>query len=478
MTESNRRTKIVATLGPASHSRAMVEALVREGVDVFRVNFSHGSPDEHRQYCQLVREVSNGFGRHIGILQDLRGVKIRTTTCRNGAVLLSEGESVLISGGDDESRPGRLFISPTAVLAELDAGHRVLMDDGRIRLTADAKEEDGWRCRVDVGGKVIDRRGVNLPDTPTASLPSLTEKDLRDLEIGAAAPVDFVALSFVRSPADVETTKDALDELGVNIPVFAKIETPEAVENLGPILEECYGIMVARGDLGVELSPEKVPVEQKRMIARARRGRVPTITATQMLESMIQQPYPTRAEASDVANAVFDGTDAIMLSAETAVGKYPVETVAMAARILREAEAEIVRQRPDRPYLRPRAGISEAEATGDAASLAAASTNARAVVVYTKSGASARLVSGGRPAVPIHVLGNDEGILRRLSVVWGVECSRYGGDPSSLADIVLHSEQIALREGLVESGDRIVIVGGFPFDRPKVTNLIHIHAVP
>ncbi len=475
MTKRRQRTKIVATLGPASNSEETIGDLIDAGVDVFRINFSHGSADGHARDIARVRKISAEKNRRVAVLQDLQGVKVRTTVIEGSPFQLETGSTVLVAGGDEDTTPDRIFVSPGASVQDLKTGDQILINDGRLRLVVRNRRQDEWLCEVVVGGLLEDRKGVNLPDTPTRDLPALTPKDLRDLEVGVREGVDLIALSFVRSAHDVQMARQALAALDAHIPVIAKIEKPEAIADIRNILGESFGIMVARGDLGVELSPQKVPVAQKRLIAEARRFKKPVITATQMLESMIDAPIPTRAEASDIANAVFDGTDAIMLSAETAVGKYPVETVKMAASIAAEVEAETLRGRPTRAF--SSSPLPTAEATGEAAVIAGESVGAQAIVIYTQSGSTAHVISGGRPTMPMHVFGSDERVLRLLAVAWGIESSPCESTPASLGELINVAESVLLREKVVVPGVPIVIVGGHPFGHHGNTNLLTIHVV-
>jgi pyruvate kinase len=349
------------------------------------------------------------------------------------------------------------------------------MDDGRLSLRAIRRKGDAWECLVETDGIVKDKKGVNLPDTPTRELTELTAKDIADIEWGVQNGVDFFALSFVRSSQDVVSAKQVIQGLGADTPLIAKIEKPEALSDLEGILQESFGVMVARGDLGVEAPPEKVPVMQKKIIAEARRLRKPVITATQMLESMITRPFPSRAEASDIANAVFDGTDAVMLSGETSVGKYPVESVLMMERITAEAEAALLSQRRPRP-LSPRK-VNFTNAVGTAACVAAESIRARCIIVYTHGGYSAALVSGCRPSMPIFTFGDSEKILRRLALIWGIEARCLPLPPDSVEDLVKTCEKHLMDARLVEPKDSVVVVGGIPFRERGNTNFLKTHRI-
>lgn len=474
-TPKPHRTKIVCTLGPATSTIEVVRAMMEAGADVFRINLSHGAYSAHAESISLVRRAARELNHNAAVLLDLQGVKFRTTVCKDGPFELVVGTEIRITGGDNPSHEGLIQIAPAAALAKLRSGDRVLIDDGKICLQARGKSNGHWICEVLAGGLVNDRKGINLPDTPTRDLPALTEKDIADIEWGVQHGADLFALSFVRSASDVVSAKRAIAGLGADTPVIAKLEKPEVLAELDKILTESFGVMVARGDLGVEAPPEKVPVMQKRIIAEARKHMKPVITATQMLESMIDRPVPTRAEASDVANAVFDGTDAVMLSGETSVGKYPVETVRMMARIIAEAEAEMLKQRKPRTLSTKK--VTFATAVGGAASFAAESVRAKCIICYTHSGYSAALVSGYRPSVPVYTFGVNENILRRLGLMWGVETKKLTRVPTTVEEFIEWTEKALLAEKLVEPNDAIVIVSGMPFNKAGNTNFLKMHRI-
>ncbi|HVR73439.1 MAG TPA: pyruvate kinase, partial [Planctomycetota bacterium] len=415
------------------------------------------------------------LNHNTAILLDLQGVKVRTTVLRGKPFEILAGTEIEIAGGDEPSDKERIHIAPAAALQLLRPGDRVLIDDGKVCLRGERRKGDIWECRVETGGLIHDKKGVNLPDTPTRELPALTQKDIADIEWGVKEGVDIFALSFVRSSQDIITTKKVLSGLGVDTPVIAKLEKPEVLTDLEAVLQESYGVMIARGDLGVEAPPEKVPVMQKLIIAEARHFMKPVITATQMLESMIERPIPTRAEASDVANAVFDGTDAVMLSGETSVGKYPVETVRMMARIIAEAETAMVVQRKPRTLSSKQ--VTFATAIGAAACIAAESIHARCIIIYTHSGYSASLVSGSRPTMPVYTFSANDTTLRRLALVWGIETKKLSSTPASAEDLIRTSETALLREKLVEQNDSAVIVAGMPFHHTGNTNFLKLHRI-
>ncbi len=466
-------TKIVATLGPASESPEAVRNLMRVGVDVFRLNASHGTREELDQKIRTVRGVSSDMGIHAGILLDLQGPKIRLGTFVEGRCTLKTGAYFTIT---TEPLPGTEEIASTTYAdfaTDVTVGDRILLNDGAVELCAISKDGPAVRCEVIHGGEIGDRKGINLPGVKV-SAPSLTKKDISDLHFGIDHGVDFVALSFVRTANDVLRLKFILEEREAKIPIIAKIEKPEAVQNLDAILRESDGVMVARGDLGIEVALEKVPFIQKSIIRKARLAGKFVITATQMLESMIQHANPTRAEVSDVANAIYDGTDAVMLSGETAAGRYPVEAARMMDRIAAEAEASL-RQRGQRelPLLDE---SSTAEIVADAAVRATKTANAKAIVVFTARGASARNVARYRPAVPIYAFTPTPEGARQMSLI-------YGAHPLVAENVGSTDEMIATMEsrlkeaGLVSRGDRVVFTSGQPIGHPGTTNMMKLHTI-
>ncbi len=412
-----RRAKIVCTIGPASNSEEMIRQLMLSGMDVARLNFSHGAHDEHAVVIQRLRTVAAELGRTICILQDLQGPKIRTGRLKDRMpIALQKGQTVTITAHDVMGGDGLIATTYQALAQDVKPGEPILLSDGRIELVVREVRDGDVICEVLNGGMLGEHQGINLPGT-NVSIPSFTPKDEADLEFGMKQSVDVVALSFVRTAEDVERVQRAMAERGTQIPVVAKLEKPQAIENLDAILEITAGVMVARGDLGVEVAPEKVPLIQKRVIRRALDFRRPVITATQMLESMIENPRPTRAEASDVANAVLDGTDAVMLSGESAVGKYPREAVEMMARIVVEAESN-----PLLP-LRPEHGaerLSIAETICESMAHAARDLNVRAIAVFTETATTARMLSKYRPSAGIYAFTQYAAVCNRMNLLWGV----------------------------------------------------------
>ncbi|GAM11243.1 pyruvate kinase [Geobacter sp. OR-1] len=469
MKNFGRRTKIVATVGPASCSKEMICNLVDAGVDLFRLNFSHGKNDEKTVTIQYIREVSKQREKQIGILADLQGPKIRTGRMENGAIQLLKGDSLSITTRDLLGRPGLISTVYKALPNDVRAGSRILMDDGLIELKVAAVDGDTVHCTVIEGGTLKDLKGINLPGVNVSS-PSLTEKDRQDLEFCLQAGVDYIALSFVRTAADIEGVKRIIYEHDMHLPVIAKIEKPEALRNFKAILKVTDAVMVARGDLGVEINPEKVPLFQKKIIRACNEAGKPVITATQMLESMISHPRPTRAETSDVANAIIDGTDAVMLSGETASGAFPVEAVKTMGKIalnVEKSELWRVSHRPD--------GISNniSRAVAQAACHAAASLNAKCIAVLTQSGSTAALISKFRPQLPIIAFTPFPEIQRRLSLYWGVN-SCVVGKLSGTDEQINAVEDTLLANGF-RKGDVIIITMGVPIEARGSTNLLKVH---
>ena len=466
-------TKIVATLGPASDSPEVIRKLFQAGVDVFRLNSSHGTHEDHLRRLKNVRSVSEELDTHAGILLDLQGPKIRLGTFEGGSCTLQTGSEFTITTESVVGNPTMASTSYSDFANDVKAGDQVLLADGSVELQVVESNGVSARCNVISGGLVSDRKGINLPGVQV-STPSLTRKDMADLQFGLDAGIDMVALSFVRKPSDVLRLRLFLEERDSHVPIVAKIEKPEGWQNLDEILLESDGVMVARGDLGVEMALEKVPFIQKSMIERARQQGKFVITATQMLESMIENSYPTRAEVSDVANAIYDGTDAVMLSAETSSGKHPVEAARMMDRIAAEAESSI-RQRG---FLEPqhKSSAAHAEIIADAAYRAARSAGAAAIVVFTASGASARLVSRYRPPVPIYAFTHSPAVARRLSVVYGIT-PVIAPNLHTTDEMLTQMDRILVERGALKARDNVVFVAGQPIGRAGSTNLIKLHRI-
>ena len=464
-----RRTKIVVTLGPASESERTLGALIETGADVLRLNFSHGTHEQHARNIALARTIAAGAGRTIAIMQDLQGPKIRVGRLRGGRATLRAGDRCVIAPGNGIGSARRFSTTYTRLARDVHAGDAVLLDDGAMELRVVSIDGDDVVCEVVRGGELHDHKGINLPGVRIVA-PALTEKDRADLRFGLTHGVDLVALSFVRSPKDVGVVRDEMARAGRRTPVIAKIEKPQALDHLDAVLRAFDGAMVARGDLGVELPPEHVPAAQKRIIARANALGKPVITATQMLESMMWNERPTRAEASDVANAVLDGSDAVMLSGETAVGKYPVEAVGAMDRIVRAAEELAPGGSPER--LAPvRRGRSAAVCA--AAAYLAREIGAAAIGVYTRSGNTARTLSQLRPGIPIFALCSQATIARELSLWCGVHAVPLDGPAGD--DIGEHIVRELLTRHLVTSGSQVVVAGaarGSPSGHTDVVRVV------
>jgi pyruvate kinase len=463
-----RRTKIVATLGPASSDQAAIAKLFQAGADVFRINMSHTTHARMRELVAAIRATETEHNRPIGILLDLQGPKLRVGSFAGGPAALVAGESFVF---DADPAPGdvkRVHLPHPEIIAAIEPGHSLLLDDGKIRLTATEVTKGRIVTRVEVGGKLSDRKGVSLPDT-VVPFSALTEKDRSDLEAGLDAGIDWVALSFVQRPEDIAEAKKITRGRAA---VMAKIEKPQAVNRLDEILELTDALMVARGDLGVEMPLERVPGVQKRMTRTARRAGKPVVVATQMLESMITAPVPTRAEVSDVATAIFEGADAVMLSAESAAGQYPAEAVATMNRIAEEVE----RDTTYRTIIH--AQRADPEATGADAIAAAARSigetlDLSAIVCWTSSGSTALRVARERPAPPIVAISPKLSTGRRLSLVWGVHCI-VAEDAHDLDDMVERACRLAFKDGFTRAGQRVIIVAGVPLGTPGATNMLRI----
>jgi len=463
-----RSTKIVATLGPATSTPEKIETLFRTGVDVFRLNLSHGTHDDHRARVQAIRALEKKVDRPISILWDLQGPKLRVGTFREGKVMLKTGATFRLdldpTPGDSQRAP---LLHPE-IFAAVTEGAELLLDDGRVRLRIVECGKDYCRTEVVVGGMLSDRKGVNVPGV-VLPLSPLTDKDRRDLTLGLDLGVDWVALSFVQRPDDIA---EARRLVAGRAALMAKLEKPAAIDRLEEIVELSDAIMVARGDLGVELPPEEVPILQKRILRACRHAGRPVIVATQMLESMVNAPAPTRAEASDVATAVYDGSDAVMLSAETASGQYPIEAVAIMSRIVERVERDpLYRRMLDASHEEPEATSSDAITA--AARQIARTLRAAAIVTYTTSGSTTLRAARERPDVPILCLTERAASARRLSLAWGVHAV-ITEDVKNFADMVQKAVAMARREEFATTGDRLVITAGVPFGTPGATNILRI----
>ncbi len=463
-----RRTKIVATLGPASCDQAAVRRLVAAGVDVFRVNFSHATHENFALALNLVREAARDAARHVAVLADLQGPKLRIGELVDGRpVMLSDGAEFEITTVARLGDAACVSTPYSALARDVRTGDRILLDDGNLELRVLSTTGTAVRTTVVHGGLLGEHKGINLPGVNVSS-PALTEKDRVDLAYAVALGADFIALSFVRHPRDVEDAKEAVREAGGDTPVFAKIEKPEAIERLDEILDRADGAMVARGDLGVEMAPERVPTMQKHIIRKSNEHLIPVITATQMLESMIHSPRPTRAEASDVANAIIDGSDGIMLSGETASGEYPVEAVQTMVRIAREAETAFP------PRERRRRRVSEdSHAVANAACHIAEHMDVRAIAAFTRSGFSARIVSKDKPPVPVYAYVPDAVVARRLATDWGVFATVTDFDRTT-EEMMEAVEADLIARKVIQLGEAAIVVGGTPLGVRGRTNFLKI----
>jgi pyruvate kinase len=472
-----RRTKIVCTIGPASCSVEQLDRLAAAGMDVARVNFSHGTHAEHAAVIRRIREGEDRWGRPVAILQDLQGPKIRLGTFGEGGgrrVDLEPGRSFALCRRPCVGTAERAYVAPPESLSEVKAGDQVLMDDGMIQLRVEETTPDEVRCRVLAGGRISDHKGLSLPRV-AVPISCLTDKDRADLHFGIEQGVDFVAISFVRSAADIGEVRRFLVEQGAGLPIVAKLERQEVMDNLPGILATVDAVMVARGDLGVDVPLEEVPHIQKEIVRQARAAKVPVIVATQMLESMVTHLRPTRAEVSDVTTAIFDGADAIMLSAETATGRYPHEAVEVMSRVAVRAEQA---ERAQEPVRRRRTGehVGFPEAVSHAAAMAANALDARAIVAFTQSGFSARLISHQRPDVPIIAFTPAAEVRRRLTLSWGVT-SRLIRKVETTDEMVEEIERSLLGDGSVGVNDVVVIISGAPMWVTGTTNLMKLHRV-
>jgi len=466
-----RRAKIVCTIGPATASPEKILELVEAGMDVARLNMSHGDQATHAAVVERIRDAAAKTGRSVGILVDLQGPKIRLGTFAEGSVLLREGDTFVITTDDVVGTRDIASTTYSGLAGDVKAGDLILIDDGRVCLRAISVEGSMVRTMVLEGGRISDHKGINLPGVPV-SVPAMSEKDHDDLRWALKAGIDWVALSFVRSADDFDVVQAVMTEVGISVPVIAKIEKPQAVDALEEIVDRFDAIMVARGDLGVELPLEMVPLVQKRAIVLAREAAKPVIVATQMLESMVSMSRPTRAEASDVANAVLDGTDALMLSGETSIGAHPIASVETMARIISAVESEALEQM-DSVNTEPR---NKGEAIASAATSVGAAINAEALVAFTQTGTSAHLVARYRSPIPIYAFTPVEQVRNRLTLVWGVE--------TFLVPPVVHTDQMVrqvdaalLDMGRVEPETSVVIVAGSPPGIPGSTNAMRVHVM-
>ncbi len=470
-----RKTKIVCTLGPASNDKETLLEMAEKGMDVARFNFSHGDHQEHKHRMDLIKEIEQEINRPLGIMLDTKGPEIRTGDLAEGEVELKQDDKIILTTEKVEGTAEKVTVQYQGLPEDLKPGNMILVDDGLIELEVEEIEGSEVFCRIVNGGTLGSRKGVNLPGV-NVQLPALTDKDRKDIHFGVEQGVHFVAASFVRKASDVIEIRKLLEEAGAeDTKIIPKIENEEGVENIDDIIEVSDGIMVARGDLGVEIPAERVPIIQKQLIRKCNEAAIPVITATQMLDSMIRNPRPTRAEASDVANAIFDGTDAIMLSGESAAGKYPVRSVETMARIARETEDSI-------SYTRKIAGIKEpssntaTEAISYASCETAVNLEAQAIITATGSGLTARKVAKYRPPIKIVAVTPNARVQHFLTLSWGVY-PLVSAVTDSTDEMIENATQVALERGLVKDGDMVIITAGAPVGIPGTTNLIKVDVV-
>lgn len=473
-----RRTKIVATIGPASQDEAMLCKLIRAGMDVARLNFSHGTHAQHAQTIQNIRRASQQLGRPIAILQDLQGPKLRIGELRNGKVELTQGQSILLTTAPIVGDQERIPVDFPEFVDYARPGSRILLADGQLDLVVKERRGDEVLCEVVLGGTLLPHKGVNLPGA-RLDIPSFTQKDAADLMFGLEQGVDAVAISFVRTAEDVARVRRAVAQQypdRARMPLIAKLERPEALENLQSIIQTSDGVMVARGDLGVEMPPESVPIAQKQIIASANQHSKLVITATQMLDSMIHSPRPTRAEASDVANAIFDGTDALMLSGETAIGDYPLKSIEMMDAIARQAEARLAKWGRWQGTPEEDETHNEAVYICRAAAELAEDRHVAAVAVFTQSGSTARYMSKTRPQVPILGFTSEPHTYRSLTLFWGV-IPHLIPRADTMEDLLAQVETAMLSKMGIQRGQQVVLICGFPVAQMRRSNLILLHTV-
>ncbi len=476
MISTRRRTKIVCTIGPSCNTEKAIENLLLHGMNVARLNFSHGTLEEHAKVIEYIRKVATANNYSIPVLMDLQGPKIRVGTMKNGGQVLKTGSVITITGEEVEGSPTRIPIDYPNLVKEAEVGNTILLDDGLLEFKVVSKSEKELKVEVIVGGLLKSRKGVNLPNVKI-SIPALTEKDIKDLEFGISQDVDIIALSFVRSAKDIRDIVSRVRAAGSQASIIAKIEKPEALEVIDEIIEECDGIMVARGDLGIEIPTEEVPIVQKRLIEKCRMAGKPVITATQMLDSMINNPRPTRAESSDVANAVIDGTDAVMLSGETASGKYPMEAVNVMDRICRRVEENRTNLYNSLAFDKPEWKEKQVvESLSYSCVSIAENVEAKVIGTLTNSGSTARRIAKFRPNAPIIAFTESQKVRRQLNLVWGVYSVRVDKIFDTDMGVKL-MEEFLKENGFAKKGDRAILTTGIPIAKRGSTNMIKVSTI-
>lgn len=469
------KTKIIATMGPACSDEEKITQMIKAGARVFRINSSHGNIEDHQSSIELIRKVSKKLHRHIAILLDLQGPKIRVGNLKS-PMTLKDKDEVVIKPDIEAKSPDYIPVDYEGITKDVQRGDRILLDDGKIELEAVRVTKESITAKVIHGGILNSRKGLNIPGT-TASIPAVTEKDAEYIKFAVENNLDYLALSFVRTKEDVITAKDYVNKYKGNIPLIAKIEKPQALDNLEMIISASDGIMVARGDLGIEISPEQVPIVQKKIIKEANDQRKPVITATQMLESMILQPLPTRAEAADVANAIIDGTDAIMLSGETAVGSYPVEAVTMMASISKNVEASNLLSLNDHHQKGKDIYEVDSQAIASAVVNILEEIEIDAIIAFTRSGFTAKLLSKVKPSVPIIAISDKEVVCRRLNLYWDVFPFLMKFEQSLTEEFLKNIDEKMIKEKILNAGDKVIITGGLPYLSVGKTNFIRLHQI-
>lgn len=470
MDQVKKNAKIIATIGPASRTKEMIWKLHQSGANIFRLNFSHGSHDDHKKVIDWVRELNAENGSNITLLQDLQGPKIRTNQIVDGAVEIKSGEKIEITSGDFEGNASKISTTYKTIARDVKAGDQILIDDGNLELKVDSTDGSTVTCTVIFGGMLKSRKGINLPDTEISE-PSLTEKDREDLMFGISQDVDWIALSFVRTAKDLIDLKDIIKSKGKDIKVIAKVEKPEAIDNMDAIVEATDALMVARGDLGVEVEACKVPLLQKELISKCNIACKPVIVATQMLESMVSNPRPTRAETNDVANAILDGADVVMLSAESAAGDFPIQAVTSMAEIIKEVEASglVFHKNYD-------SGTELNEMLISSACKLAEQSGAKVIVGMTESGTTAYNIARHRPSAEIFLFTNNKVLVTRLNLIWGVTAYYYD-KTTNTDDTVDTVKELLKSKGVVAKGDVIVNTLGLPSWKGQKTNMLNVSVV-
>lgn len=472
--KESRKTKIIATVGPACNSEEQIEELIKAGANVFRLNFSHETHEVQLARLKMIRKVSKRLNKAVGVLQDLQGPKIRVGVVQEGGIMLEEGAPFIITTEEMLGEGNKVSTTYKSLSSDVKPGDRILLDDGLLELEVVESKGSEVHCSVKTGGKLTSKKGINLPNV-ALSTPAMTEKDKEDVEFAIEHDVDFIALSFVRAPEDIKELKDMLKTAGKDIPVIAKIEKPEALTHIDEIINESYGIMVARGDLGVEVEAESVPAHQKEIIKKCNRLGKPVIVATQVLDSMIRNPRPTRAEASDVANAVLDGTDAVMLSGETAAGKYPIQSVLMMAKIIKSTEARFLKDMPI-PCEDNHEVISVAQGVCKAAIDLGGALKAKAVVCVTVAGETPRDFTRFRSSLPVFAITDNERVMNRMALFWGIRATMI--ERIERTELCFQEiEKLLDDTGLFEDDDIVILIAGVPISADSTTNTIKVHRI-